>query len=407
MTELPYAELEDRLDPGNRRVVGQQQARLQLSRILTSGRLSHAYLFAGPVGSGKKALALSFAEAINGIENLSDLHGKTFSKKSGWAAHPDIHFFLPLPSGASFSELQNRTKLLAADPYDVVDFSLRPTIDSDTSGANKNAFYSVDYFRDEIRPKAYLRPNEGYRNVIILTNIETMRAEVANAFLKILEEPPPNLMFLLTTDNPNALLPTIISRCQLIRCNPLTVQEIENQLQEKDGVSASDAAYLARASGGNYSLTKFYDVDHLKSHRNQVVEFMRYAYTRDALNIVDMAARWHADLNREGQVSILNMLELFIRDLAIYRDTRSEELITNRDQAEVIRKFCDSLGDADLDKMQGEIESFRRILRQNVSPKLAFTVLANRYSEYMRGRNAAIADDNPWKHMPATTRITS
>ena len=107
----------DNLDIGRHRVVGQKMARDHLRKILNSGRLSHAYLFSGPPGIGKKALGLAFAEVINGISNLTELGQFTFSKKSSWFTHPDIHLFIPLPTGVSRSELTDRVALLAGDPY--------------------------------------------------------------------------------------------------------------------------------------------------------------------------------------------------------------------------------------------------------------------------------------------------
>ncbi|MDZ7682445.1 MAG: hypothetical protein U5J63_12210 [Fodinibius sp.] len=84
-------------------------------------------------------------------------------------------------------------------------FSLRPSLTNEDSTKNKRAFYPIDYFREEIRPTAYLTPNEGQKTVIIMTGIESMKKEAANAFLKLLEEPSEDLMFLLTTDHTEAL----------------------------------------------------------------------------------------------------------------------------------------------------------------------------------------------------------
>jgi len=115
-------------------LIGQANAREQLQRIIQSGRASHAYLFTGPAGVGKTAFALAFAEVLNGIDNLTDLQEKAFSKKSSWFNHPDIHLFIPLPTTVTKSqqniieEMKNRLSLLAKDPYDIVDFKFRPVL---------------------------------------------------------------------------------------------------------------------------------------------------------------------------------------------------------------------------------------------------------------------------------------
>lgn len=388
-------------DFGDRRLVGQQFAREQIERIVRSGRISHAYLFSGPTGVGKTAFALAFAELINGVDHLTDLGNQAFSKKSSWFTHPDIHTFLPVPTDVSVEELRNRLELLREDPYEIVDFSLRPSLTNEDSTKNKRAFYPIDYFRDEIRPAAYYKPNEGQKTVIIMTGIESMKKEAANAFLKLLEEPSENLMFILTTDNTEALLPTIISRCQHIQFSPLKTQEIEQALIEQDGMPEKEASYLARVSGGNYAMTRFFDVDTLKKTREEIIEYLRYSYVQDAVNITEKAQDWQSQQNLEGQIAVLNVMEVFLRDLMVYRSTQKQELVTNADQIEVIQDFCDTLSDARLEEMINQVNKCKPMIYQNVQPKLIFTALAFRFAKLMRNQDPVISKHDSWKHLPA------
>ena len=252
---------------GNNRLIGQKRAKDQIERMLHSERVSHAYLISGAPGVGKTAFALAFAEAMNGISNISDLGEYKSSKKSSWFSHPDIHVFIPKPTSAKIEEVRERLELLSKDPYEIINFSQRPSLNDDSSSKNLQAFYPIDYFRDEIRPIAKLRPNEGDRVVIIITQVETMRKETANAFLKLLEEPSDRLMFILTTESYESLLPTITSRCQHIPLGTLTQQEVEHGLVEIDKIPSDDAKYLARVSNGNYAATRFFDVSRLKQNR--------------------------------------------------------------------------------------------------------------------------------------------
>lgn len=391
------------IDFGNRRLIGQQRAREQIGRMLASERIGHAYLISGPNGVGKTAFALALAEAMNGIDHLSDLGEYTTTKKSSWFTHPDIHVFIPKPTSASIDEVRRRLELLAEDPYEVISFAQRPSLDSDTAGKNLQAFYPIDYFRDEIRPVARLRPNEGNRVVIIMTQVETMRKETANAFLKILEEPSDRLMFILTTESYESLLPTITSRCQHIPLGTLRPDEVERGLIEIDGLNAEDAQYLARVSAGNYAKTRFFDINRLKADRESMVDYLRLAYTQDAQGLSTIAQDWQSSFNIEGLLSLTNLMEVYIRDLMVYRETGNERLITNIDQADSIKKFVKALGEAKLEEMIGEIEETRVLLRQNVSPKLVFTVMALRFSSLMRGSEPFIPNDENWKHLPAFT----
>lgn len=394
-----YNELD--FDFGDRRLVGQQFAREQIERILESGRISHSYLFSGPPGIGKTAFALAFAELINGVDNLTDLGEQAFSKKSSWFTHPDIHVFLPVPTNVSVEELRSRLELLKKDPYEIVDFSLRPSLTNEESTKNKRAFYPIDYFREEIRPTAYYKPNEGQKTVVIMTGIESMKKEAANAFLKLLEEPSEDLIFLLTTDHTEALLPTIISRCQHIQLSALKTGEIEQALIEQDGLPEEDAAYLARVSGGNYAMTRFFDVDTLKKTRQEIIEYLRYSYVQDAVNITKTAQDWQSEQNLEGQIAVLNVMEVFLRDLLVYRSTQEKKLVTNADQIEVIQKFCERLSEARLEDMIAEVNKCKPMIYQNVQPKLIFTSLAFRFSSLMRDMEPVISNEDSWKHLPA------
>ena len=160
---------------GNRRLIGQQRAKDQLSRIISSGRIGHAYLISGPRGAGKTAFALALAEAINGIDHLTELGELANSRKSSWFTHPDVHMFIPKPTAPGIAEVRERLELLSKDPYEIISFSQRPSLNKDSGSKNLQAFYPIDYFRDEIRPVSRLRPNEGNRVVIIMTEVETMR----------------------------------------------------------------------------------------------------------------------------------------------------------------------------------------------------------------------------------------
>lgn len=390
---------------GDRRLVGQKSARNQAERMLRSNRLSHAYLLTGPEGSGKTAFALTLAEAVNGVDNLTDLKGSAISKKSSWFSHPDIHVFLPMPSTVGSSELLSRLKMLAEDPYEIVDFTLRPALSDPDSAKNRRAFYSIKYYHEEIRPKTTYKPNEGRRVVVVITGIDTMRKESANAFLKLLEEPSDNLLFILTASKTDQLLPTIISRCQHIRLQPVSKEEIARGLVRFDGVSEADADFLARMSDGNYSLTRFFDAETLQQTRNESIDFLRYSYIQDVPALLKIIKDWNRSLNTENQIALSNTLEQLLRDILVYRETRKKELIVNIDQIEVIQKFCDSMTEARLTEMIEHTQHLKSLLFQNVQFKYIFTALSIRFTYLMRGYDPAISQHETWQHLPAYSEL--
>lgn len=396
---------------GSRRLVGQSRAREQIVQAVASGRLSHAWLLSGPEGSGKTAFALAFAELLNGIENLSELGDARKSRKSSWRSHPDIHLFLPIPTTlvknehARVREMKERLNLLDEDPYQIVNFAQRPSLDDGNSSKNLQAFYPIKYFTEHIRSICFHKPNEGDYTVVILTGVETMRNEAANAFLKLLEEPPPNLVFLLTTSGREKLLPTLLSRCQQIRFNPLSEQEITDALIRYDGRDPEQAEWLARVASGNYTMARNFDPEALDQGRRELISFLRQAYTQDAANLLPTIQQWHNRLNTENQIGLCNTLEFLLRDLMIYRQTGDSSLITNIDQIEVIRKFCESLQEARLDDMIRSLSEARKLIGRNVQFKIAFTVLAFRFFTLMRGIDTVIPDHEEWRHLPAQPDI--
>jgi len=381
-------------------LVGQSKAKENITRTLQSERLHHAYLLTGPEGTGKKVAALAMAEAVNGISNLSDLGSSTWCKKSNWLNHPDIHLFIPTPTSVSFNDLQQRIAMLAEDPYMLVDFGNMPDLNGLEKSKNRKSFYPLSYYEKDIRPKAFLSPNEGDRTIIILTQIETMRKEVTNAFLKLLEEPPDSVMFILTSDQPDTLLPTIISRCQVIPFSPVSRDDIEQDLITKRNFDPSNARYLSRMSGGNYAMTRFYDQEAVKLNRDRIIQFLRASYAVDAGKIVEIAEIWSKELNNDATIDLLNMMEFFLRDLLIWMSTQSEEHLINVDQLEVINNFSERLPKARLSEMIYEISELKQHMVFNVNIRLLFIVLGLRYARLMRGLNTIISSDQEWKHFP-------
>lgn len=386
---------------GDRRLVGQKKAISQVEKILRSGRLTHSYLITGPEGSGKTAFALALAEIINGVDNYTDLKGNSRSKKSSWYTHPDIHVFIPLPSKVGHEELLARLKLLSNDPYEIIDFTLRPVLTEAESSKNLLAFYSIAYYHEEIRPRTVYKPNEGERSVIVITGIDTMKKESANAFLKLLEEPSDNIIFILTASKTDQLLPTITSRCQQIRLQTLSNDEVAAGLMIYDQHDEKTAQFLSRLAGGNYSLSRFFDPESLQKNRLELIDFLRYSYTQDVPELLTIIQHWNSTLSRENQIALCNSMEHFLRDLMVYRDTKTEELIINIDQIDIIKKFCSSMKEARITDMIEHLQHLKGLLYQNVQLKFIFTALSIRFSHLMRGIDTPIPKDKRWQHMPA------
>jgi DNA polymerase-3 subunit delta' len=389
---------------GNRRLIGQHTVRKRLTTAVTTGRLGHAYLFAGNPGVGKTATALAFAEALQGIDNLSDLGGQATTTKRSWFNHPDVHVYFPILKQAGdkppkVEDIRQLLQGLDEDPYTSLDFASLESTDEESR--RKKSFYPIDYFHDEIRPRAYLRPNEGNFTIIVITRVETMRTDAANAFLKILEEPGDRVKFILTTDRVDALLPTILSRCQIVPFTPLSPVEVRDGLVHHYGYSEHDAQYLSRISGGSFAVSRMHDLDMFREHRNQAVAFLRSSYSLQHGKLLPLVTELAKENTVETLLRFLNLLEVFLHDVAIFRASGDTALLTNADQADVIAKFCTSLGQARMPEMFEQLNWARTLIGQNVSAKMVLLILGQRLHALLRGTSRVIETEERWRHMPA------
>ncbi|MBM3939539.1 MAG: DNA polymerase III subunit delta' [SAR202 cluster bacterium] len=200
------------------RVHGHALAVRYFERSLREGRLHHAYLLAGPAHVGKMTLALQLAAAAE-CEGVDPPCGTCKPcRRVASGQHADV-------------------RVIAVDPTGGED------------GKGPRTQIGIDAVHDAIGA-AHLRPYEGKRHVFIVQDADRMSADAANALLKLLEEPPPDVLFLLlSTDAPN-VLPTVRSRCALVDLKPLPVAEVARVLREEHHVDAEHAESLARLSRG-------------------------------------------------------------------------------------------------------------------------------------------------------------
>ncbi len=191
---------------------GQEKAKKIVSRMYHSGRLSHAYLFRGPDGVGKHLFANLFAAHLN-CEN-------------------------PTADGGC-GECSSCRKYLSGNHPDI------------TVIAPENGAIKIDRIRELCRSLTY-PPYESAVRVVVLEDIHTMRPEAANSLLKTLEEPPENNVLILTAELSRDILPTIISRCQIVPFYGLSVEQTTEVLAEHlPDIDAAEAEMLAKLSDGS------------------------------------------------------------------------------------------------------------------------------------------------------------
>lgn len=358
-------------------IIHQHRVVETLQRAVASQRIAHAYLFYGPEGVGKRAVALAFAETL-----LCDRGGDTACGtcpsciKVRRLTHPDVHVLLPQPSDVQTEDVAERLQRLAAHPYAAVDFVRRPSLNDPTQASNKQAFYSVARINSELRQPMSYKPLEGRYKIVVMTDADLMRTEASNAFLKLLEEPTSQTVFILTTNRPDRLLPTILSRCQRLRFDPLPPASIEHALVNRDEQTPELAAALSRMADGSY--TRALDLaenEDLMADRTLVVDFLRLSYVQhvDKLStLIEQMGR----MGRERVKGVLRLVLSWIRDLILYNTAGAQATLVNIDQADAIAKFCQNVPRADLEAMVLLVEEAMELIERNVHLTLTLTTLS-------------------------------
>ena len=369
-------------------VLDQERVVTTLKRAIEHDRVAHAYLFHGPDGVGKRAVGLAFAQALLCREKAVEPCGECRDcRKVRRLIHPDVHVLFPQHSEIDESDVAERIEALAEEPYAAVDFRRRPSLDDASKSSNKQVFYSIERIHEELLRPMSFKPVEGAYKIVLLTEANLMRKEGANAFLKLLEEPPPQTVFILTTARPDWLLPTIVSRCQLHRFDALPTPVIEKALIARTNTPPDDALMLARMADGSF--TRALDIresENLAANRQLILTFMRGAVSHD-IDRLEPVIRQIGRMSRDQVKALLLLMMRWVRDLILYRTEGEDAALVNVDQAETIAKFCRRLPEADLEAMAAMIEEAVGLVGRNVQVQLILTVLAQKLGAAMTGKS--------------------
>ncbi len=233
-------------------VVGQKEIISKLVDTVNENRISHAQLFIGPEGSGKLALALAYAQFICcENKNTDDSCGVCDScNKYQKLIHPDLHFVFPIvspKSGKKISETyisQWREKVLE-NPY----FNLNGWIETIGAENQQGLIYTDE--SGEIMHKINMKSYESEYKIMIIWMAEKMHNSIANKLLKIFEEPPEKTLFILIAEQTDIMLPTIISRTQIVKIPKIDDLSMREFVENKYNLTDDDISNIVRLSDGN------------------------------------------------------------------------------------------------------------------------------------------------------------
>ena len=367
-------------------VINQNRAKEVLSRGIAQNRVAHAYLFYGPDGVGKRAVALAFAQSLQCLnEGERPCNECQACRKVSRMLHPDVHLLFPYPNDVDSADIAERIKQLGENPYVPVDFVRRPSLTDTSKVSNKQSIYTVARINEELRRAMSFKPVEGTYKIAILTDVESMRQEAANAFLKLLEEPGPATVFVLITSRPDKVLPTIMSRCQQLRFGPLSHKDIESALVDSLDLEPAKASTLARMANGSYSRAlDLAENEDLLESRQLILEYIRFSYTQNTDKLSDVIEQLNT-LGRERLKGVLLLMLGWIRDLMLYKTVGDDSLMINLDQKETIERFCKNVPNANIDAMVRIVEEAIELVGRNVQVYLILVTLSNKLYFAMKG----------------------
>lgn len=321
-------------------IIGHDAIVAMLQRDLTQSHLRHAYLFTGPDGIGKGTLVAEFARALLCNASNTPCGQCRHCQLTAKGSHPDLLTVAPEESGKRV-----RTAKIKIDPV-------------------RQLIYHLT-----------LKPVEARRRVARLLQFDAANVETMNAFLKTLEEPPGDAILLLTAESADSLLPTIVSRCEVINLRPLPIATVREALITRWLVPAEQADLLAHLSGGRLGWAARMHADkEALEERNQKLADVLHLLQASRVERFAYAEKLAKDGRLDRIQATLELWLGFWRDVLLASAEASAPL-TNPDRADDIRRLSESISAEAARAILTAIRRAGEELERNVNTRLALEVL--------------------------------
>jgi DNA polymerase III subunit delta' len=356
-------------------VVGQEELKKRLIKSVQEERISHAQLFSGAEGTGKVAMAIAYAQFIS-CKNRSetDSCGVCSScHKYQKLAHPDLHFVFPVFNSKRFNKpvsddyLPDWRGMIEKNPY----FNLSQWLTHIDAGNAQGLIYERE--SDSILRKLNLKSFESEFKVMIIWLPEKMHVACSNKLLKLIEEPPNRTLFVLITENEEAVIGTIRSRSQLVKFPPVDKLSIKSALQNVEGINEeiiSDAVHL---SNGNYIKAHEYlnPGEDEQFYFLKFQEMMRYAYKREVLEQIEWADEM-AKIGRDKQKAFFNFSLRLIREYFVMNMKQSSLVYMKKEEKDWGSRFAPFINERNIEAFFKEFELGIKHISMNGNPRIIF-----------------------------------
>ncbi len=281
---------------------GQERPFRVTEGMIKSGRLPHTILFTGPEGAGKELFALSLAARLNceGGGECGDKLCPSCSRMDS-LEHPDVHLIYPVPYGKWEKSLN------------ILIQSRREDFFAEGEFGNRARSIGINLIRHVIEATSK-QPFQGRWNVVLIMEAHAATLEAQNAFLKLLEEPPRSTVIVLVTEFPDRLLDTIISRCQRMRFDPLSIGVVKEVISALYPGGEQKMQQLAERSDGNLRRAiRFMDQRFLEI-RSRAVKVLDMVAGGDARGLLGESAELAGNYTREEAETFLSEMIIILRE---------------------------------------------------------------------------------------------
>ncbi len=333
--------------------IGNDYIKESLRRMLKAERVPHSLIFVGAEGVGKKLFALELAKSFV-CQNPRDFEA---CDECSACRRADVFTF---------------PKADDKDAYKEVIFSEHPDIGL-VIPYNKNIL--VDAVRD-LEKEANFRPYQAKARFLLIDDADKMNDAASNALLKTLEEPPPTSHIFLITARPDALLPTILSRCQTIRFAPIPTNEIADHLLKTKKFSPDEAAILAKLSAGSIGRALLLDLEKFRNQRETMLKVLESLLIKqDRVVLLRTAEEMNDAKNKDDYDNSFKVLETLIHDVWKLTLGANEENLINADIKNNLKIFAENADTKRLASWLVEIETMRENFNVNLNRKIATDAL--------------------------------
>ena len=359
-------------------ILGQDKIKEQLALMVQNKRLSHALLFHGQEGVGKKAIALAFAQYII-CENKqgNDSCGECSAcKKAQKLIHPDIHYVFPV--------MKDGTKTVTSDMYisqwreEILDnpyFSYQHWNSTIGDGKKASAIYVGE--SSEMIKKLNFKPFESEYKVMLIWLPEKMNPQTANKLLKTLEEPSEKTVLILIAENIDFMLSTILSRVQQIKIPPIKDEYIKQYLN--DNFSASESLIQFSVNYGKGNLTRSIEALHQSEenerYHNWFIQFMRLAYSNKMLELIQI----NDEIIGYDKNEIKNFLSYsirYLRDNFMLNKEQNQLVFLVEKEQEFAEKFSQFINENNIELMYRSLNETIENINRNANVKIQLQTLA-------------------------------